>query len=494
MSEDSKSNVTEDEIEDFDLANTFHSSSFVAPQLSRGSTPRTSYERQRSLGGSLPIPIDSSDLGTIKCVSINDVDELSCRNNEFLIFQGETSDPSDNIDVQIDAESQVRTSISEKTTEELTDENEKLKSLVKDFYLKSQHMEEALKEKDSEIEKLKIDYENEIETLKSSISMMEEKLSLKKKEYSKSTTKLDEENEELENRVASLVEKIKSLEKENAQLNKEISAYQKTIQNLEAEMTNVCEDSYSSANEKIQDLERQCNSLQNQLKMSKQALSEKSEEKEKINEKLMQAKEELSKKSEISDKEKRTLTELVLSYKEEIEEMKHKLEKQESSATKSKEDLQNELQNRVHKLIQEKSELENEIRELRDNIDINRLSTNQDSSLQDELGQLSDRSSKGNTPRFFHFDYKKDLEKDALINALKEENLSMKKEFETLGRKTQKIKLLEEENLKLQNRLKETECVAIQASINYAEAATDRDNYKMMYLELKNGKKGWFRR
>ena len=109
-------------------------------------------------------------------------------------------------------------------------------------------------------------------------------------------------------------------------------------------------------------------------------------------------------------------------------------------------------------------------------------------------------------------------EKDLQIQVLRSENLSMKNQLENLvpnlltklpeyqSLVAEKKRLETEhllakecwgnENNALRVILEETEAVAINANLRYAEAATDRDLYQKMYLDFKKKKaKGsWFKR
>lgn len=422
--------------------------------------------------------------------------------------------------------------------EELKAYQEMSLSKVKQTSQKFNELEERIKELgkiNKELEdklafQIKV-HEEEMDFIKQDLGYAQTQLAQKKKENIRQMEKLEEEretNDKLRNHMNTFEERIKQLETENDDLVKSISTREKKIRNLSQEIHNVNEDYIESKDSELEGLAKEIKGLNSSLKYSKDQYATLLKAKEDAEEKYESLVQESAKKIENFAKEKKNLSDQISTLKQKYDILQQSSSEKEEYIKKSKDDTIAELQNRILELKQDKAELENALQELQDQIQITRLSSTEGISLNDELCQLRESyQSRGSTPRSLPFDFKKSekisnelSEKELQIQILKAENATLKSsienlvpnlmnklpEYQALVAEKKRIEtefvLAKEcwgnENTSLRNALEETEAIAINSNLKYAEAATDRDLYYKMYLDMKNQKnpprKSWFKK
>jgi hypothetical protein len=392
---------------------------------------------------------------------------------------------------------------------------------VKELTLMNTELEQKLSTQTEE-------YEEEIENLKGSVSYMEDQQALKKKENNRLLEKIEaeiENSEKLTSYINLLEDKIKSMETENEELMKNINTNEKKIKSLSSEINYVNEDLIEQKEQEFESFTKEIKSLNSLLKASKDQCSILIRSKEEIKEANEILKSDLNRKNEFFEKEKKNLIDQIANLKNKLEACQKKNLENENQIRDSKDEVIKELQNRIYLLKQEKNELESTLQELQDQIQIGRPSGDIDAPLSDELSLLRDSTSRCSTPRNLTLEFKRNekvlneiSEKEFQIQILKAENSSLKNQLENLvpslitklpeyqGLIAEKKRLETEmmlakecwgnENNNLRVELEETEAVAINAKLRYAEAATDRDLYQKMYLDLKksSSKKSWFKK
>lgn len=397
-----------------------------------------------------------------------------------------------------------------------------LEDMVKMLSRKKEELEEH-------ISKQAETFEEEIDRLRHDLDSSQSSLEFKKKELIRVSEKLQEEritNEKMRNDLNEFEEKLKHMEAENEQLIKDINTREKKIKSLSQDLTTINEDIQETKDHEIEKLSREVHILQKSLKSSKETIASLSASKEELQDSISSLKSEVLKKSEQLDKEKKISSDLQLIHKQKLEQLEKSFEEKEKNIRKGKDESIQDLQSRLQLLKQEKLDLENTLQELQDQIQVSRVSFGNEVSLNDELMQLRESyNSRCSTPRNLTLENKKNdkihnelSEKELQIQILKSENNSLKNQMENLipsllnkhpehqavlaekKRIENEFALAKEcwanENCSLRNLVEETEAIAINANLRYAEAATDRDLYYKMYLDFKksNTKRSWFKK
>ena len=353
--------------------------------------------------------------------------------------------------------------------------------------------------------------DDEIENLRESLNYTQELLATKKKENIRLMEKLEtekEDNERLREHIYVIEEKVKIVETENDELMEDISNRERKIKSLTSDIDVINEDLIDKQSESFDNLAKEMKSLNSQLKNSKDQYSALLKIKEDIEDQCDKIRLDSARKVEILEKERKTLGEQVALHKSKYEALdKSRIDKEESIRA-SKDEVIQELQQRILILKQEKNELDSTLQELQDQIQVNRISAGIEIPLSDELSMLRESyNSRCSTPRQLTHELKKFdkspidySEKELQIQVLKTENLNLKHqienivpsllmklpEYQTLAAEKKRLEtelvLAKEcwgnENNSLRVLLEETEAIAINANLRYAEAATDRDLYQ----------------
>ena len=371
-------------------------------------------------------------------------------------------------------------------------------------------------------------FEEDIENLKQSLNYTQDQLSMKKKENLRLMEKVESEsesNEKLTNHINLLEERLKSMESENDELMNHISKREKKIKSLSTEINNVNEDLIDEKDHQFENLNKEIKNLSSLLKNSKDQYSALLKSKDELEDTCEGLKTEIHRKNEASEKDKRNFSEQINVLKAKYENLQKTSNDKEEQLKNAKDEIISELQNRILVLKQEKNELESTLQELQDQIQVGRASAGIEISLSDELNLLRESyNSRCSTPRKNAFEFNKlektaeNSEKDLQIQILKTENLSLKNqldglvpslltkfpEYQSLAADKKRLETeitlgkecWENEIQKLKILLEETEVIAINANLKYAEAATDRDLFQKMFLDLKKtkSKRSWFKK
>jgi chromosome segregation ATPase len=316
------------------------------------------------------------------------------------------------------------------------------------------------------------------------------------------------------------------MENENDQLLKDISTREKKIKSLSQDLNTMNEDIQDTKDHEIEKLSREVLILTKSLKSSKENILTLTSSKDELQDKISELRAEMQKKGDQAEKDKKSLNDSNFLLKQKIEQLEKSFETKEENLRKAKDEIIQDLQDRLLALKQEKVDLENTLQELQDQIQVSRVSFGNEVSLNDELAQLRESyNSRCSTPRNMTLEMKKSeklhgemSEKELQIQILKAENNSLKNQMENLvptllskhpehqtllaekKRLESEFALAKEcwanENSNLRNLIEETEAIAINANLRYAQAATDRDLYYKMFLDFKknNTKKSWFKK
>ena len=397
-----------------------------------------------------------------------------------------------------------------------------LEELAKELTKKNQEMgEQMVKQAEN--------FEEEIDRLRHDLETTQTGLEQKKKEYFRALELLEEErsaSEKLRSDLNDFEEKLRGVENENDQLMKDLNNREKKIKSLSQDLNTISEDIQDSKDLEIEKFLRENQSLTRNLKIAKEHLLTANQAKEDLQVKIEALKQEFQRKIENFEKDKKTVSDLERKHLLNLEKVQKEAIEKEAALRKSKEDVIEDLKNSLFLLKQEKTDLENTLQELQDQMQVNRLSFNNEISLNDELMQLRESyNSRCSTPRNHTLESKKpdrlhnDIsEKELQIQILKSENASLKNQIENLvpnlltkhpehqnvlaekKRIETEFALAKEcwanENSNLRILLEETETMVINSNLRYAEAATDRDLYYKMHLDYKknNPKRSWFKK
>jgi chromosome segregation ATPase len=372
-------------------------------------------------------------------------------------------------------------------------------------------------------------FEEEIDHLRHDLETSQSSLEIKKKDLIRTSEKLSEErslNEKLRIDLSDLEEKLRTMENENDQLLKDISTREKKIKSLSQDLNTMNEDIQDTKDHEIEKLSREVLILTKSLKSSKENILTLTSSKDELQDKISELRAEMQKKGDQAEKDKKSLNDSNFLLKQKIEQLEKSFETKEENLRKAKDEIIQDLQDRLLALKQEKVDLENTLQELQDQIQVSRVSFGNEVSLNDELAQLRESyNSRCSTPRNMTLEMKKSeklhgemSEKELQIQILKAENNSLKNQMENLvptllskhpehqtllaekKRLESEFALAKEcwanENSNLRNLIEETEAIAINANLRYAQAATDRDLYYKMFLDFKknNTKKSWFKK
>ena len=340
-------------------------------------------------------------------------------------------------------------------------------------------------------------FSTELRTLQEQLRVQDEWKLWVTKEHARDKELLQEATEQLvqlrESQFA-LEEQCQLLKLENTQLQRNLTNSAACVAALETELATGPEQANAN-HENLQQELRTATTHAKQLELRVRSLTD---EQEGLREQLTSSTAALTKRLEHSEKERRLLLTKVHDIKNENCQLHDSIARIETAHIKAKEDLHSDFQQRLLALKQEKAELESTVQELSDQIDVNRNSL-LEANLFDELAQLGETQlSRKNTPRksepFRRFDFSETnkAEQDTLAKELAELRGvagEAKIARAECSRLETELVLSQKHAVELLAQLEETEQLLIHSKIEHAEAATDRDVYHKLFLDLKKSLK-----
>jgi chromosome segregation ATPase len=346
--------------------------------------------------------------------------------------------------------------------------------------------------------------------------------------------RLKENYEEISNNqdlISELVEKNRDLELKIEALEKGLSVQGKTIKSLEHEITDYSEDATEIESERISELEKKVLYTESKLKDAEKRIQSLTIIKETMYGDYKSEVNDLKRQIDLSENHKKSKNDLISKLQDEIKTLNQLIEDQKATFSAAREARQNEHASRVLELKNTITELENQIQELMLKGDSKSF---YEYSLEDELSTLEEIKNKTILSRnsTMRENYAESLlavgdmqtEKEFRIQILEQEKAVLQKQVDelqlqvfTLSNRPNTTEQLEseidilkseiirlevqlvvsteswaDENNRLREAIDEAELVAIEAKMQYAEAATDRDIYLKQYQDLKQSKKGKF--